>query len=301
MLAACVSTDYAPVRFVVVGDSGSGNDAAMEVGAAMRDVCATQGCDLGLMLGDNIYDVGVNGADDPQWQEKYEAPFGAVGVEFLAVLGNHDYGGINNLGRAEAQIAYSATSDTFTMPDHFYERIVQNIGFYGLDTQAILLGPDGLDRDFAAEQGAWLDERLADAPPWRVAFAHHPYYSNGEHGDAGSYDGLSDELAVLSGAYVRDFADQHLCGKVDLYLTGHDHDREWLTETCGGTQLLVSGAGSKLRTVSDAHPTQFSDASVEGFFWIEIDDDILRVQAWSRAGELQYTGGAERDLSLGGR
>ncbi|HAS29055.1 MAG TPA: serine/threonine protein phosphatase, partial [Alcanivorax sp.] len=57
------------VRFLTIGDSGSGSDGAYAVGQAMADICAVKlgaendperaGCDFVVGLGDNIYESGV--------------------------------------------------------------------------------------------------------------------------------------------------------------------------------------------------------------------------------------------------
>src|SRR5437870_4198863 len=60
------------VRFIAIGDAGKGNADQRKVAIAMRDVCAAKGCDFVLMLGDNIYDTGVDSTTDSDWQLKFE-------------------------------------------------------------------------------------------------------------------------------------------------------------------------------------------------------------------------------------
>jgi len=72
----------------------------------MFDACQAQGCNMAVMLGDNIYEKGikVDSRDDErasfreivaQFDEKFAKPyepFGALtGFHLWAVLGNHDY------------------------------------------------------------------------------------------------------------------------------------------------------------------------------------------------------------------
>jgi len=95
----------------------------------------------------------------------------------------------------------------------------------------------------------------------------------------------------LSGAFIKEFVESKLCGKVDLYLSGHDHDREWFEADCEGTQFIVSGAGAKLRDFDEAQPTVYADDQTAGFFWFEINDRDLRVQAWDRNGVMNHEGG----------
>ena len=53
-----------PVRFVAMGDTGEGNADQATVAAAIETLCAAQGCDFVLLLGDNFYDVGVEDVND---------------------------------------------------------------------------------------------------------------------------------------------------------------------------------------------------------------------------------------------
>src|SRR5688572_24159997 len=52
------------VRFVVMGDTGEGNDGQHRVADAIAAKCAADGCDFVVLLGDNIYDEGVDNVAD---------------------------------------------------------------------------------------------------------------------------------------------------------------------------------------------------------------------------------------------
>ncbi|MDP6934036.1 MAG: metallophosphoesterase [Myxococcota bacterium] len=267
-------------RFVVLGDAGTGSEAQYAVGEAMVQVCAERtddlpGCDYALYMGDNFYNDGVDSVDDEQFQTKFELPYADLDIPFYAALGNHDYGG-EGLGsdweQPDAQVAYSDVSDKWIMDDRYYQHDQAHVSFFVLDTNAILWDSFW---NGAADQLAWLEQGLADSDrAWRVAYGHHPYLSNGEHGSAGAYEGVED-VPVYSGGEVRDFVESGLCGKVDVYLSGHDHNLEWLEPSCG-TQFIVSGAGGKLRDmVGWGAPSQFEYADAEGFLWVEIRDETF--------------------------
>ncbi len=296
LLAGCPEpVDYEPVRFAALGDTGEANDAQYEVGAVLADVCASDGCDFVLLLGDNFYDTGVESVDDEQWQTKFELPYAGIDLPFYAVLGNHDYGGTNHLDKAVHQIAYTDLSDRWTMPDHYFAHTASNVDFFALDTNLpqwpVSLGEIG------ARQESWLAGQFADFEPddrWRIVWAHHPYLSNGKHGNAGNYDGFPDTF-TLSGQPNKELLEAHVCGKADLYLCGHDHDREWLEPTCEGTELIVSGAGSKLRDFYDTQPVHWQDSTTEGLAWFEIDDETITIRFWDRDGTMAFEGGWTRE------
>lgn len=246
-----------PLRFVALGDAGTGDEEQYQVADAVASVCADLGCAFALYLGDNIYSDGVTSVDDDAWEDKFEAPYAALEFPFYAVLGNHDYGGNGGafeVERAEAQVAYTSRSNKWVMPDTFYTHTQGEVGFVALDTTA-------LDWANTEAQEAWLPGALASLDTrWKIAYGHHPYISNGDHGDANENFGP--------------FFEEHLCGQVDVYFCGHDHDLQWLEPTCG-TEFIVSGAAAKLRDLGDGDNPTFFEASTYGFVWVEIDGDTF--------------------------
>ena len=233
---------------MALGDGGEGNTAQFAVAAAMKSVCDAKndedgaGCEFALYLGDNFYNEGVESVDDPQFETKFEAPYAEITFPFYVVLGNHDYGELSiDLFRVPYQVEYTTRSTKWNMPNEFYTKSHEHALFIGLDTNAIMvesiLGDSG--------QETWLAGiHSTNEAMWTVAFGHHPYVSNGRHGNAGSYEGLPF-IPIVSGDSIKDFFDAQICGKVDVYISGHDHNRQWLQPTCG-TEFIVSGAAAKL-------------------------------------------------------
>ena len=308
------TTTATPVRFVAMGDTGEGNDAQNAVAGVIETVCANQGCDFVLLLGDNFYDIGVDSVTDPQWDEKFEGPYANINLPFYAVLGNHDGGddflggtGIN-VSQGDNQVAYSTAGSSpspwepagttkWTLPSRWYSHNHENVDFFGLDTSEIFF--DGLYIPILTDnfgplvdaQESWLEAELAASPTtnWRIAYGHHPYLSNGPHGNAGSYEGVPG-IPYVDGGEIKDFFDAHVCGRVDLYLCGHDHSRQWLTTKCNGTTMMVSGAGAKTSDIEGNNPVYFQDATTPGFVWIEILGDNASVQWWDKDGTKNYEG-----------
>ncbi len=140
---------------------------------------------------------------------------------------------------------------------------------------------------------------------WRIAFGHHPLFSNGTHGNAGAYEGLEEGItdlvanipglgdlqAVVTGDGVQESLDVIVCGRVDLYFAGHDHSRQWLgpMADCPGTTFVVSGAGSKLTEIKGSHPALFQSADKEGFFWVHLKDRQIEVAAIDLDGTVEWT------------
>jgi len=114
-----------------------------------------------------------------------------------------------------------------------------------------------------------------------VTFTHHPYLSNGSHGNAGAYEGLPNMVApVASGQRYKDFLEEAMCDVSDVMMNGHDHDLEWLTSVpaCGRTEFLLSGAAGKndrdLKS-PDNNTVRMQRGLRFGFFWVEISINPL--------------------------
>lgn len=276
------------VRFVALGDAGEGNDTQTAVGQAIATVCGERGCDFALYLGDNIYDVGVTSPMDVQFDEKFEIPYAPLDFPFYVALGNHDYGLLgNDWARGSFQIEYSGYSDKWTLPSAFYSFQRENVHFVSLDTAQLFW-----DHETDAQRQFLLQDLAGLQDTWIIVFGHHPYISNGEHGNAGNYEGLG---GIIGGAPLKDFFEEEICGRAHLYLCGHDHNRQWLLSQCG-TEFLVSGGGAKLTEFvrRDDNPMHWGDDQTAGFLWVEIIDNTLTGVFYDRDANPQY----ERTLTL---
>ncbi|MCC6873549.1 MAG: metallophosphoesterase [Sandaracinaceae bacterium] len=298
----------AALQFVALGDTGEGNAAQREVAQAILQTCTAEGgCDFAILLGDNIYNAGVESVTDSQWQTKFEEPYRDLDFPFYAVLGNHDYGGTlfgldqgglgNEWDRGPIEVAYTDVSAKWTMPDTFYTFRYGNVGFVVLDTNSMLWG--NTDN---GDQRTWfqpaVDALRAEGAEWILLAGHHTYRSNGAHGDAGSYESLEiagvqvpNPLPILNGNNVRSFFDEVVCGQVDVYLCGHDHNRQWIDEPGAlcGAELIVSGAGSKTKDFdSSANDVHWADADTEGFLFVRIEGDTFYGRFVNRDGSTAF-------------
>ena len=275
------------IRFVALGDVGKGNDGQRRVAAAVVDVCAEfGGCDFAVLLGDNIYDAGCDDENDPQWITKFEEPYADVDMPFYASLGNHDYGAppilqelAGGIGidprRGDAQLAYARVQDKFRMPDLFYRFAEGPVELVALNTATVFwrdlpfveaLTGFGEVTDAQIDALAdWSDDPLA---PWRIAFGHHPYISNGPHGNAGIYDGVFIDGLIGSGTALRDFFEDHVIGDFHVLLSGHDHSLQDQGDF-DGTSVFVSGAGASTTDLEGDNPAIWQ-SSDRGFIVIEV-------------------------------
>ncbi|MBB5188078.1 hypothetical protein HNQ57_002357 [Zhongshania antarctica] len=317
------SQEDAVVRMILLGDSGSGSEGAYAVGKAVAKVCAARGCDLVLGLGDNIYESGVSSALDPQFEEKFELPFAPIDLPFYFVLGNHDNSGFfggdganNAKGDFEVDYHYRDSqhpdsprqTSRWHMPSRYY-RFTQGgeanaplVELFGVDSNQIAGGfPDSNENysynNYGLVQAQWLKSAMASSKAkWKIVFAHHPYISNGSHGNAGNYDGAPAFIApVLAGERYKAFVEETLCDKADFFFAGHDHDLQWLmpVASCGKTGFILSGAASKTRSLEhrDDNPVFYEKGDSYGFVWVEIKGDKM-------VGEIYQVDPADAALGL---
>lgn len=281
------------LRLVALGDAGEGNASQRLNAEAIAATCAAKadalgpGCHLAVYLGDNVYPDGVASPEDPQWQAKFSAPMAAVDLPFYAVLGNHDYGerGFDE-ERALAQVGWTG-DPRWQLPARSYLLDAGPARLVALDTNPVLLEPLWGE----SPQRRVVDAALEGAPEgaWRVVLGHHPWRSDGRHGNAGEYEG-SGWIPVASGGSMRDFLETHLCGRADLYLAGHDHNLQWQTHC--GVDLVVSGSGSKVvPLVGRGNSPRFASDELEGFAWLELRaDGTGTLEFWDRTGALLHSG-----------
>jgi hypothetical protein len=275
------------IRFVAIGDQGTGSDTQRQVADSIGQVCTDLGgCDFGLLLGDNFYDSGVDAVDDSLFMMYFVVPYGGLGFPFYVVLGNHDLGG-DGLGvdldpnKADYQIDYSMMNPQWIMPAEYYEFTQGPLYLVGLNTTDIFFSNDEDQREDIPD---WVQNA---GNRWKIAFGHHPYISNGPHGNAGEYEG-TPFVPVVNGQNVKDFMESVVCGSFDFYICGHDHSRQDLVETCDGTQFIVSGAGAKTTDLEGDNDTHFQ-ADTEGFLLLEATDSTMKIQFYDASGTLEHT------------
>ncbi len=253
------------VRFVAIGDTGTGSAKQQELADVMLRSHATFPFETVLMMGDNMY--GGEGPKD--YQNKFEdiyRPLIEQKVKFYASLGNHD---------EPAQRFYQH----FNMDGKEYYRFTRgNVAFYALNTNY-------MDK----KQVDWLNNELAkDTTEWKIAFMHHPPYSSGgKHGSDKQVREVVEPIFLKHG--------------VNVVLTGHDHFYERVKPQ-KGIYYFVSGAGGKLRPGDVKKNSPLTDKAFDkdmSFMLIEIAGDQMYFQVLSRTGETVDSGLIARQMRYG--
>lgn len=238
------------VRLAIIGDSGSGDEAQIEVARQMAIWRGQFPFDFVVMLGDNIY--GRKTAAD--FKRKFEDPYApllAAGVRFYASLGNHDH-----------------TSERYYKPfnmdgKRYYTFKRGDVAFFVLDSN--YMDPEQVD---------WIKKQLSGSTAhWKICYFHHPLYSDGKmHGP--DLD-LRKQLEPIFVEYG-----------VDVVLSGHEHFYERL-QPQKGIYYFVLGNSGELR-YNGLRPSQDTAKGFDtdrAFALMEISGEELHFQAVSRVGE----------------
>jgi acid phosphatase type 7 len=206
--------------FAVVGDSGDGGRAQLEVAGLLERLRP----DLILHAGDVVYPRGA----EKDYDRRFFAPYRTLikEVPIFLVLGNHDV-------RHRDGAAYL---DNFYPPLHnpgstkrFYSFDWGGAHFVALDSE-LYHGDRGAGPE---EQKAFLERDLAATRKrWKFAFLHRSLYSSSRHGPDGL---IREDLEPLLARYG-----------VDVVFSGHDHVYERTAPVMGVTHVVSGGGGREL-------------------------------------------------------
>lgn len=237
------------VKFLAMGDNGTGQTGQYEVALQMAQAHALFPFDFAIMLGDNLY-----GSQKPaDFVTKFERPYKPLldgGVQFYAALGNHDQQ-TNRLYRPWNMNG-----------QRYYTYTKKDVRFFVLDSD--FLDPKQLD---------WVtDELKKSTDAWKIVYFHHPLYSSaGRHGSEDDLRRVLEPLFVTYG--------------VNAVFSGHDHVYERVKPQ-KGIYYFVSGAAGQLRK-GDLRKSALTEAGYDldmSFMLVEIEKDRMSVQAISRTG-----------------
>jgi hypothetical protein len=245
------SADHA--RFVVLGDigvwsgAGSGKNggvtradlspAFLAIADKVQVACADDPCDFVVVAGDNLYENGIETESDAAALQLMVAE---LGLPVWFVLGNHDWHPMRPaMATARAELELLGRVPDARGAAHFWSMTAGPVALWGVDSNLLV-------RFGHLTQDRWMDAFLRemgedDSGRWRIAMAHHTWFSDGQHGDAGVY--LDADLKLWRGTDYADALEQHVRPHADLYLSGHDHNLQFFDHD--GIGVLVSGSSAK--------------------------------------------------------
>jgi acid phosphatase type 7 len=227
-----------PMKFVALGDSGTGGDAQKALKKRLTEV----DFDFLLFLGDIAYKSGTPSQVQNNFFEIYADILKYVPA--YPSIGNHERRTQEGRPYFEAFV--------LPKPERFYSFDWGDVHFVALDTT-----------QHDTEQLEWLQQDLASTKQqWKIAFGHHPMYTNS----------LRGPQRGLREAYAKIFAD----GKVDLVVTGHEHQYERFR--VGDVNYVVSGGGGAQLTRFFGMSKSIERAMKHHFLAFEVTADTLTMK-----------------------
>ncbi|XP_010043924.2 purple acid phosphatase 3 [Eucalyptus grandis] len=232
------------LSFLVVGDWGrEGNYNQSEVASQMGVIAEKVDIDFVISTGDNFYENGLTGEDDPEFLESFTDIYTAPSLQkpWYNVLGNHDY-----RGDVEAQLS-PALRKKDSRWICFRSSILnaEIVEFFFVDTTPFVdkyftdPGEHKYDWKGVEPRDEYLSNLLKDvdsalkesSAKWKIVVGHHTIKSAGHHGV--TVELVEHLLPILEANHI------------DLYVNGHDHCLEHITSTDSEIQFITSGGGSK--------------------------------------------------------
>lgn len=229
-----------PIRFVAVGDTGAGSPAQRAIAKRITEVPF----DFALFLGDIAYQSGTA----KQLEERFFNVYRDIlrYVPAFPTIGNHER-------RTQKGRPYF---DAFVLPtpERYYSFDWGDVHFVAIDTT---------HRD--AAQLAWLDDDLRRTKqPWKIVFGHHTMYTSSVRTAAATR---------IRKAFAKILTDR----KVDLVLTGHEHQYERFR--VANVNYIVSGGGGARLMYFWGNLRALKQSAVHHFLTFEATAESLLMKA----------------------
>ena len=257
------------VRFLALGDFGTGESDQKAVATQMCAHLTQQPFAHVVSTGDNVYAKGEPEDFDTDFYVPYSCLFDE-GVRFHAVLGNHDIRTLDG----EAQVG----EPRFGMLGRYYTWKLGPVTFIMFDSQAVDVELDSGASSADGSQYQWVLDQVAKAQdaPWTVVVFHDPVYSTGiTHASKPGWDVSVGEPLAAAG--------------VDLVLNGHDHNYQ-SAEVDGVTYIVTGGGGAELYPC-DLPPQPPVTTCIQKHHFVEVEagPDSMTVSAITETGEILET------------
>lgn len=262
-------TDF--LSFLVIGDWGEPTNLQSEKldGSAMNTVAQQMNSSFVVAVGDNFYNAGVTGVDDPKFQEVWNNVYNGPTLKNLpwyVVMGNHDW-----YGSRTAQIEYAKLNPRWIMPDLFYTKTFNFAGkvvaMVFIDTNLLHYGYNGTgEAKFPGNQllpnfidQGWTPDsnELENQLDWIKSQLN--LYSDSDYlFVAGHHDLVTCGNNATGMLQLKDMMEEF---KVSAYFFGHKHALG--TARMNGVVYVQSGAGGQKEDACPP-PSGTTDAWSEG-------------------------------------
>ncbi len=270
------AADAPGVNLLAIGDMAGDTPERAAVTKAVTESIAASGkhFDAAIVLGD-VFNMKLTGPDDLHIQRLFEKAYDpqVLNFPFYIAYGNHDY----EYGKAPIEWEYSRQhpESRFKLPAPYYRINLPDKN--PLVTMLVLdSNQQALDETRWQEEIDWIDAELSKPRgAWTICCAHHPFFSNGAHGDNG----------VLQTQWGELFKKHH----VDFYISGHDHTMQHLEVPGWPISFVISGGGGGgRRQMLRDNRGPFSRSTL-GFATFQFQPDVATVWLFDENKNLMHS------------
>jgi tartrate-resistant acid phosphatase type 5 len=260
------------VNLIVFGDFGNGKQTQKDTAKAMAAYVEKVGTQSNgaLTVGDNFY-VKFKDVNDYQFQSLFEDMYDArrLNFRFYVSCGNHDWEKADgNKTKLDLELEYTAKhpDSRWTYPNRWHRVDFPQGSAEPLVTALMLESSmPRLKREEWESEKAWIEQQLSSTKAkWKIACAHHPFFSNGSHGDNGV---MQKEWGPIFKKYG-----------VDMYLGGHDHDLQHLEIPGWPISFVQAGGGGQSTTDMRRDLRGPFSRKIYGFIHLQIKGDRADVK-----------------------
>jgi hypothetical protein len=225
---------HAPLRFWVVGDSGTGDSVQSNVHNAMLEFTRRQNrpIDIYLHVGDMAYGRGL----DEEFDRNFFKPYRQTlrNTVCWPAMGNHE--GLTSNGQTQIGPYY----DCYILPAHGEAGGLSSgtEAYYSFDygsAHFVVLDSYDLDRSPNAPMARWLASDLESTDTdWIFAYWHHPPYTKGSHDSDAEHELVEMRENIMPILEA---------GGVDMVFSGHSHiyERSMLIDGAYATPTTAEG------------------------------------------------------------
>jgi 3',5'-cyclic AMP phosphodiesterase CpdA len=263
------------VDLLAMGDWGTPSTTQRAVSASLSNYVKSsrRTFDGMLLLGDNTYfkpDQLTPAIWDALFEQTYDSA--VLKFPFYAALGNHDYAA----NTIQFQLDYSRKNPNgrWKMPAKYYR-----VDLPAANPIVTLLVLDSCMQGMTPQEWqterAWMEAELSKPrAKWTIASAHHPLFSNGDHGDNGVLQNQWGPLFEKHG--------------LDFFIAGHDHDLQHLQIDGWKTSFVMAGGGgAKVRPMRVDKRGPFSKSQY-GFADLQFTQRVARCRIVSLDGKVLH-------------
>ncbi|CAJ2677713.1 unnamed protein product [Trifolium pratense] len=286
------------LNFLVIGDWGRKGDYNQSYVANQMGIVGEKlNIEFVISTGDNFYEDGLEGVEDPAFYESFVNIYTAPSLQkiWYNVLGNHDY-----RGDVEAQLSpILSQKDSRWVCLRSFILDAGIVEFFFVDTtpfvEKYFTDPEDHTYDwngvlpresYRAELLKDVDSALVQSKAkWKIVVGHHTIKTAGHHGN-------TQELVELLLPILKS-------NKVDAYINGHDHCLEHIMDKESGIQFFTSGGGSKAWR-GDIQPWNAEELKLyydgQGFMSVQISETNADIVFYDVFGKVLHTWSISKEL-----